>query len=167
MRRLAGATVVLIGVAVAAASAVLASGCRRAPLPTSREGRALYAENGCASCHGHSGFGDGPVAATLEPRPRNFRDASAFKNGVDVQAIATTIADGIPVSAAPVPDRVPTYSGSLGPALGGPPPAPADRVAATGAPGQHQQGMPKFPHLSDVERQSLALYVISLRSQSR
>lgn len=116
--------------------------CAPAPVPTAREGRTLFSENGCASCHGDKGFGDGPVAATLEPRPRDFRDAAAFKNGFELQAIATTIADGILVHAAPA-------------------------TGATGAPVHHQQGMPKFPHLSDFERQSLALYVMSLRSESR
>jgi mono/diheme cytochrome c family protein len=115
--------------------------CRPAELPTAREGRMLYADNGCASCHGEKGYGDGTVAATLEPKPRDFRDVRAFKNGFEVQAIATTIATGLQPS---------TLAAS----------------AVTGAAANHQQGMPKFPHLSDVERQSLALYVMSLHSQS-
>lgn len=35
---------------------------------------ALY-QSRCASCHGESGRGDGPAAASLEPQPTNFRDA--------------------------------------------------------------------------------------------
>ena len=128
-----------IGVVIVSAVGTLA--CQQAALPTAREGRVLYGDNGCASCHGEKGYGDGSVAATLEPKPRDFRDVSAFKNGFDVQAIATTIAEGILQHAAPA-------------------------TGATGAPVHHQQGMPKFPHLSDVERQSLALYVMSLHSQS-
>lgn len=127
----------LVAVLIAAGAA-----CAPAPLPTVREGRTLYAENGCASCHGAGGRGDGPTSATLEPKPRDFRDAAAFKNGFDVQAIATTIATGILV------------------------PAPHG-TGATGAPLHHEQGMPKFPHLSEIERQSLALYVMSLRGSSR
>ena len=126
-----------VAVAIAAGTA-----CAQAPLPTVREGRSLYAENGCASCHGATGRGDGPTSATLEPKPRDFHDAAAFKNGFDVQAIATTIASGILV------------------------PAPHG-TGATGAPLHHEQGMPKFPHLSEIERQSLALYVMSLRGSSR
>lgn len=126
---------------VTVAAVLLTAACQQAPLPTAREGRALYGDNGCASCHGDKGYGDGTVAATLEPKPRDFRDVNAFKNGFDVQAIATTIAEGILQHAAPA-------------------------TGATGAPVHHQQGMPKFPHLSDVERQSLALYVMSLHSQS-
>ena len=36
-------------------------------------GAQLYATY-CASCHGPGGKGDGPVAATLEPRPANHAD---------------------------------------------------------------------------------------------
>jgi high-affinity iron transporter len=60
------------------------------------EGKALYRENGCGTCHGASGHGDGPVAKTLDPRPRDFRDQAAFKNGIDVGAIARTIETGVP-----------------------------------------------------------------------
>ena len=74
--------------------AIAAIGCS-SPAPTATVGRELYASNGCASCHGASGHGDGPVAKTLVPRPRDFRDASAFKNGTDVAAIATTLASGL------------------------------------------------------------------------
>ena len=36
------------------------------------EGRALFAEN-CVACHGPRGGGDGPAAATLNPRPPDLR----------------------------------------------------------------------------------------------
>lgn len=47
------------------------------PLPDSPEivekGRALYEGKGaCINCHGKDGGGDGPVAASLDPSPRNF-----------------------------------------------------------------------------------------------
>lgn len=167
--RLTKATVVLVRMAIAAEAAVLAGGCQRAPLPTSREGRALYAENGCANCHGDKGYGDGVVAATLDPRPRDFRDVAAFKNGFDVAAIATTLATGMLVDAPGAPresgasthhqEGTPYFSGTLGEATA----APRESGAST----HHQQGMPRFSHLSDVERQSLALYVMSLRGSSR
>ncbi len=35
------------------------------------DGQALYQTN-CATCHGDSGHGDGPVAASLNPRPINL-----------------------------------------------------------------------------------------------
>jgi len=74
--------------------AIAAIGCGSPP-PTAAVGRELYASNGCASCHGANGHGDGPVAKTLVPPPRDFRDASAFKNGTDVAAIATTLESGL------------------------------------------------------------------------
>jgi mono/diheme cytochrome c family protein len=36
-------------------------------------GKAIYAQY-CASCHGASGHGDGPVAGTLNPKPANHTD---------------------------------------------------------------------------------------------
>jgi copper(I)-binding protein len=92
--------------------------------PSIDEGRGLYASDGCAACHGLAGIGDGPVARTLNPPPRDFRTASAFKNGADEGAIAQTLATGIPGGGA----------------------------------------MPLYAHLTDRERRSLALYVISLRT---
>ena len=35
------------------------------------KGKVLF-ETNCASCHGTSGKGDGPVGAALQPPPRNF-----------------------------------------------------------------------------------------------
>jgi high-affinity iron transporter len=59
------------------------------------KGRQLYALNGCGTCHGLQGGGDGPIAKTLTPPPRDFRDAAAFKNGTDPSSIANTIASGL------------------------------------------------------------------------
>ena len=47
------------------------------PLPPSAEiqakGKALYEGKAtCMTCHGQSGAGDGPLAASLNPSPRNF-----------------------------------------------------------------------------------------------
>ena len=39
-------------------------------------GKALFIRNGCAVCHGNAGRGDGPVASSLKPPPRDFRDLS-------------------------------------------------------------------------------------------
>ena len=89
-------------IAVAIGIAVAAVACDGPP-PTAAAGRELYASNGCASCHGSSGHGDGPVAKTLMPPPRDFRDGSAFKNGADVAAIATTLAGGMSSSGGSMP----------------------------------------------------------------
>lgn len=77
--------------------AVLAGGaCNvRNTNPGLQEGRRLYLAHGCRVCHGENGQGDGPVGLTLTPRPRDFRDPSAFKQGPSVEEIARTIAQGI------------------------------------------------------------------------
>jgi high-affinity iron transporter len=41
--------------------------------PDLANGAALYATQ-CASCHGATGFGDGPAGANLDPPPRNFHE---------------------------------------------------------------------------------------------
>jgi copper(I)-binding protein len=65
-------------------------------LPTVTRGRSLYLGNGCAACHGLLGDGTGPVGRTLSPPPRDFRVATAFRNGADEASIAQTLATGIP-----------------------------------------------------------------------
>jgi copper(I)-binding protein/mono/diheme cytochrome c family protein len=80
-------------------AALLTAGCgdsgARASADEIENGRALYAANGCGTCHGLSGRGDGPVGKTLQPPPRDFRDAAAFKNGIDPSSVANTIATGL------------------------------------------------------------------------
>ena len=50
-------------------------GTARNPLPqtpaTVERGAQVYAAN-CASCHGPAGYGDGPAARALNPRPANL-----------------------------------------------------------------------------------------------
>ena len=41
-------------------------------------GRRVYSER-CSACHGDGGGGDGPAAAALVPRPRNFHDAAFWR----------------------------------------------------------------------------------------
>jgi len=80
-------------------ASVFAGACGTAAAPGRAEeieqGRALYAANGCGARHGAGGRGDGPVAKTLHPPPRDFRDAAAFKNGTDPSSVADTIATGL------------------------------------------------------------------------
>lgn len=58
-------------------------------------GKILYERYGCAVCHGREGSGDGPVARAMNPRPRDFRDAEAFKKGRSLGAISETIRVGV------------------------------------------------------------------------
>lgn len=82
--------------AVVMAVALPLTACRGTSLPAEAviSGRTLYATNGCGTCHGQQGRGDGPIAKTLTPPPRDFRDGQAFKNGADTAAVAGTIASG-------------------------------------------------------------------------
>lgn len=64
-------------------------------------GKALFTRNGCAVCHGPEGRGDGQVAVTLQPPPRDFRDPTAYKNGHTQAAIARTIQKGMPGTSMP------------------------------------------------------------------
>lgn len=86
-------------VAVLFVAGVLAVACQDNRAPQLGEeierGKQLYAANGCGTCHGMQGKGDGPVAVTLKPPPRDFRDAGAFKNGTDPSSIANTLATGL------------------------------------------------------------------------
>jgi mono/diheme cytochrome c family protein len=59
-------------------------------------GNALYEKN-CLSCHGSTGDGKGPVAATLAPPPSNFKMIQP-----DFDYIRKVLSDGIPGTAMPV-----------------------------------------------------------------
>src|SRR4051812_1402210 len=47
----------------------------------------------CAACHGMSGMGDGPGAAALNPRPRNYTDPT-WQASITDQQIKDTIVKG-------------------------------------------------------------------------
>lgn len=67
-------------------------------VPTVELGRDLYRANGCAACHGSDGRGDGPIAATLIPRPRDLADPESYRMGTEVDVIARTLAAGLPAA---------------------------------------------------------------------
>jgi mono/diheme cytochrome c family protein len=50
-------------------------------------------KNVCAACHGESGAGDGPAAAALNPKPRNYTD-KAWQASVTDDHIKKTILEG-------------------------------------------------------------------------
>lgn len=66
-------------------------------------GRVLYQTNGCAVCHGETGRGDGSLAATLQPPPRDFQQPESFRVRRTVADVAAAIAKGIPSEAAGMP----------------------------------------------------------------
>ena len=61
------------------------------------KGKALFSVN-CASCHGPNGFGDGPAAVALNPKPRNYHEGY-WKYGGGVARIVQTISTGSPGTA--------------------------------------------------------------------
>jgi mono/diheme cytochrome c family protein len=69
---------------------------RRTPELVAR-GKATYSVY-CIACHGETGAGDGSVAPTLNPRPRNFA-TEKFRQGSRVEQIFETLRTGVPGTA--------------------------------------------------------------------
>ncbi len=75
----------------------------------------------CIACHGPTGHGDGPAAAGLNPKPRNFTSADGWKQGRKPSEIFHTISTGLggmpSFASAPADDRwsLVHYVRSLGP----------------------------------------------------
>lgn len=61
------------------------------------KGKTLFAVN-CASCHGVDGYGNGPAAAALNPKPRNYHEGY-WRYGGGVARIVQTISTGSPGTA--------------------------------------------------------------------
>jgi mono/diheme cytochrome c family protein len=73
------------------------------PLPDSPEtvekGKALYEGKAtCMSCHGQGGAGDGPLAASLNPAPRNFHHHGFWRHRTEGE-LFWVIKYGIPGTA--------------------------------------------------------------------
>ena len=68
----------------------LLAGCSRAPAP--EDPRTFY-DLRCAPCHGATGRGDGPSAASLRPPPRDLSDP-AWQKGVDDAYLRKVIVNG-------------------------------------------------------------------------
>lgn len=70
----------------APAPAMAIAGATAAACPASYQSR-------CSACHGGEGRGDGPAAASLDPRPRDFADSTWARGRTDAE-IAGVIRDG-------------------------------------------------------------------------
>jgi high-affinity iron transporter len=77
MRSLAVALVLVFAAATVARAADDATAKVKAA--DAARGAQVFAQY-CATCHGPTGLGDGPVGKTLNPPPRNFQEAK-FKYG--------------------------------------------------------------------------------------
>ena len=67
-----------------------AAGCSSAE----QRGQQLYAERGCAVCHGAGGRGDGPAAKRLDSPPTDLTDARAYRQGASQDQIVVSIRNG-------------------------------------------------------------------------
>jgi cytochrome c551/c552 len=56
----------------------------------------------CATCHGADGSGNGPAAATLNPKPRNYTDAAWQASVTDEQLKDTILKGGAGVGKSPM-----------------------------------------------------------------
>ena len=61
-----------------------------------QQGKQLFKENACHSCHGLEGRGDGPAGRNLKPPPRDYRDISSYKQGSSLEDITNTLSTGVP-----------------------------------------------------------------------
>lgn len=93
-------------VAVAVVSFVVVSACSLGDPVAASTGQELYLAE-CAQCHGATGRGDGPVAAVLDPPPRNFHEGLYKLRSTESGELPTdddllrTISRGIPGSGMP------------------------------------------------------------------
>lgn len=62
------------------------------------KGQEIFQAN-CSSCHGEKGLGDGVAGANLNPKPRNFKESTGWKNGRKFSEMYKTLVEGIPGSA--------------------------------------------------------------------
>ena len=60
-----------------------------------RRGRQLYERHGCALCHGPEGRGDGRLAASQDPPPRDLHDPRLYRQGHEVEQIEASIRQGV------------------------------------------------------------------------
>jgi cytochrome c553 len=64
----------------------------------------------CASCHGMEGKGDGPGAAALNPKPRNYTDKEWQKTVTDEHIGQTIVYGGAAVGKSPIMPAHPDLS---------------------------------------------------------
>lgn len=105
----------IFGMVLGGVCAVVVLGTRREPPPPEIaadpllvRGREIYLDR-CASCHGPSGRGDGPLAKGLTgPAPRNLAQ-DPWKYGERPEQVLTVLAEGVKDA------QMPGWAGTYGP----------------------------------------------------
>lgn len=137
-------------------------------------GQALYERN-CTPCHGRDGQGNGPAAATLNPRPRDFTHADGWTNGYQLAQIYKTLGEGVKGTGMAAyeylgpRDRMALdhYVQSLGPFPHGPDdPAALDRLAKQFASAGEKvpNKIPVSMAMAKLEAESVAPAPLTVRS---
>ena len=72
-----------------------------APAALSEEAARKTFESRCGSCHGNTGKGDGPGAAALTPKPRDYTDKEWQKSVTDEQIRKAIVMGGAAVGKSP------------------------------------------------------------------
>lgn len=65
----------------------------------------------CSACHGTDGKGDGPGAAALNPKPRNYTDKTWQSSVTDEQIKKTILYGGAAVGKSPIMPASPDLDG--------------------------------------------------------
>lgn len=73
------------------------------------KGKEVFAGK-CSPCHGLTGHGDGPAAASLQPKPRNLSDAKYVSTLTDEHMFKTISEGGAAVGKSPA---MPSWKSSL------------------------------------------------------
>jgi mono/diheme cytochrome c family protein len=93
-----GALVVLVSLSAAQAADEKGAAV---PEPAMKEAKEIFASR-CTTCHGADGKGDGPAAAALNPKPRDFTDAAWQKTLSDEAIDKIIIGGGAAVGKSPM-----------------------------------------------------------------
>ncbi len=95
-------------VALSCAAALVSAACSKSEAHQSanlanvpQESRDIFAQR-CSTCHGQQGLGNGPAAAALTPKPRNYTDKSWQASITDEQLKQTIVGGGAAVGKSPL-----------------------------------------------------------------
>lgn len=84
-----------------AAGSTAAAATASVPPEARQRATALFAER-CAACHGPEGRGDGPGAAAMDPKPRNYHDTEWQQTVTDEEIENAIVYGGAAVGKSPL-----------------------------------------------------------------